>query len=147
MYNFGYYLNRVKHPETARIAVIRTEHIEKDWVNVENRVLKANVDPSRFSEFTRKNKSVKIEEDKILSEESLKNICNALCEEIQVYKTILNRAENLDQRDLSLSMGELFAKCPTEVSQSSCPKRDPRLAMPTSKVYSYAQNCNGTMFC
>lgn len=29
LYNYGYYYNRTKDPDTARIAVIRTEFIEQ----------------------------------------------------------------------------------------------------------------------
>lgn len=111
IYNYAYYYNRTKDPETARIAAIRTEYLEQDWIGVEERVLDTSPSNSAFAEgFRRKNKSRKIDADNYLSRESLKNICDALCEEIQVYKKLLKRAENLNDTEVRASTIEISAR-------------------------------------
>jgi len=108
LYNYAYYYNRTKDPETARIAAIRIEYLEQDWIGVEERLL--GTSPNFSEGFKRKNKSRKIDEDNYLSRESLKNICDALCEEIQVYKKLLKRAENLNDTEVRASAIEISAK-------------------------------------
>jgi hypothetical protein len=42
------------------------------------------------------------------------NACQGMCQEIQVYKCFLFRAENLDDEMVSDSIHELLAMCPGE---------------------------------
>jgi len=128
--NYGYYWKKLPQEarENARIAVIRTEHLEQDWRSVE-RVSLRQPEVSAFgnsiisSAFERKNQSAKKKEDSYLSELALRNLCAGLCEEIQVYKKILRRAENLSPEDVSASLTELRQSCPLETSAGRCPNR------------------------
>jgi hypothetical protein len=115
-YNYGYYRGQV--PDDARIAVIRTEHLEQDWVAVEQRLLEG---PAHATvDFPHRNRSEKKREDLALSVQSQRNICYALCEEIQIYKRILLSAANLDAADVETSMAELRESCPIEADLESC---------------------------
>lgn len=72
---------------------------------------------------------------------ALTNLCRGLCEEIQVYKEILHRAENLRPDEIAQSMDELSAQCPTEAQLSQCPALEGRLTeQPEGPEYSYAQH-------
>ena len=55
-------------------------------------------------------------EDLTFSDESKSIICNALCNDIQVYKKILRLAENLDASQVEKSIEELMEKCPVEAA-------------------------------
>jgi len=92
--------------------------------------------------FKRKNKSRQADENStVLSQTALENFCDALCEEIQVYKEILERAENLLPNEKSESLETLHAQCPKETSSATCPKRDAKLVdLPTDRIYSLAQH-------
>lgn len=133
--NYGFYWNKI--PEEARdwgrIVVIRTEHLEQDWSSVERVSLAGDVETSSSSttepdntttittHFSKKNASVKKDQDSYLSELAQQNICAGLCHEIQVYKTILHRAENLSPDDVAISMKELQQSCPVEAAAEQCP--------------------------
>ena len=45
-------------------------------------------------------------------------LCAALCHEIQIYKTILQRAINLNASDYEQSLQELAATCPIQAARS-----------------------------
>jgi hypothetical protein len=124
-YNYQRYLDMVlRHSETQppRIIVVRTEHLEQDWRRIELDVL-GGPDPfggdPNFT-FPHKHPSAKEEKDRYVSEESTRNICRALCHEIQVYKQILMQAENLDRADYDESMKLLAQRCPVEAASLRC---------------------------
>lgn len=94
----------------------------------------------RTNGFQRKNPSRKIEDDNRLSRASLRNLCDALCEEIQIYKLLLKRAENLNGEEVAQSLEDLHSKCPAETAGRSCPERDPKLLdVPADRMYARAQ--------
>jgi len=119
MYNYEYYYDEVRAQDpNPSILVIRTEHLEDDWSNIETNFLGGPRLKSNFS-FPYRRRSQK-EKAEFLSRSSKANICHALCEEIQVYKQILMQAENLDEADYAMSMKELEKSCPVEASLSMC---------------------------
>jgi len=120
-YNFGYYWSRIRHHRTARIAVIRTEHLQDDWASVE--MISLNGPKNITYDFGKKNQSHKNKEDTYLSKEAHRNLCDGLCEEIQIYKLVLQRAENLTPNDVEVSMQELKESCPVEAVAERCPRR------------------------
>jgi len=134
-YNYGHYWrmfeqNTEPDADAARIVVVRTEHLEPDWASVEAIVsAAAAVDPNNRPAtptqvtFPRKNKSRKKEQDRHLSSTAHRNLCDALCEEIQVYKKLLRRAENLTPEDIDESMQELRGHCPIQADRETCPQR------------------------
>ena len=106
-YNFGFYLRQT--PPESKIVAIRTEHLTEDWNSVEavlggKRTLNGT--------FDRQNVSSKKEDP--LSPLALANLCEALCEEFQVYKRILRRAENLTPEQVADSIAEVQKSCPLE---------------------------------
>jgi len=120
MYNYEYYYDEViaqdRHP---RILVLRTEHLEDDWSNIEYSFLGGPRLKSDHT-FPHRHKSRKEKDDFYLSPESKANICHSLCEEIQMYKQILAQAENLDESDFEMSMKELDLSCPVEARLTKC---------------------------
>ena len=126
--NYGFYWNALprKARKSARMAAIRTEHLEEDWYSVERVSLHYNgtiVDSNSNSTiFGKKNESVKQKEDTLLSELAQHNLCAGLCREIQIYKMLLRRAENLSPADVEESLGELELNCPVQAVARDCPK-------------------------
>ena len=55
-------------------------------------------------------------DDMLLSDESKDIICQALCNEIKVYKKILQLADNLDDFQVQQSFNELEKSCPFEAA-------------------------------
>jgi hypothetical protein len=117
-YNYRYYRDWVDHlmfPTDYTILVIRSEHLEEDWIRLEelynhkqgttNMIVKGGKD--NYFANVQRHKS-----NSSLSPDSYLNICRALCEEIQIYSFLLKRAINLTPQQLRQSMDELHAKCP-----------------------------------
>jgi len=134
--NYGYYWNQIPQParDFARMAVIRTEHLEQDWYSVERVLGSVNGDNSdndkndntttKPAVFGKKNESDKNTTDAVLSEVARRNLCAGLCREIQIYKRILYRAENLSPEDLAVSLAELAQNCPVQATMAEddeCP--------------------------
>ena len=130
--NYGYYWNKLPRPaqRSARLAVIRTEHLEQDWYSVERVSLgyhgpimddDENNSNATISMFGKRNESVKQKQDTALSELARRNLCAGLCREIQIYKRILQRAENLSPADVADSLRELEESCPRQAVARDCP--------------------------
>lgn len=120
-YNFGYYYDQVLEMDRKpRIVVLRTEHLEQDWTAIETELLDGPEPfPTNFS-FPQRHSSYRRPEDSTLSVESRTNICLALCQEIQIYKVLLELAENLSEDDYFESMRELRKQCPDETVADHC---------------------------
>jgi len=116
-FNYQYYYQMV--PENARILVIRNEHIVDDYNSIES-MLGGKKDALDSSLLPVNNSHETNSTDLYLSDESIVALCRALCNEIQMYKTILHRAENFNADDLQTSMDELEKKCPKESTADSC---------------------------
>jgi hypothetical protein len=61
-------------------------------------------------------------DEKYLSSDSRKLVCEQLCDEIQVYKGLLYRAVNLNASQVEQSMDELRKSCPREADLPACVK-------------------------
>lgn len=117
-YNYAHYKRGVEgwqrqhQNESTHLLAIRTEHLAEDWNGLEdifggaegaktgNELFKTAVNPSSGSTK--------------LSERGLQNLCRALCPEIQVYKSFLYEAENLDDAQRRTSLQEVISSCPEE---------------------------------
>jgi hypothetical protein len=121
--NYHYYLNitfsQARHQKDSKILAIRSEHMEDDWNTAERAVgsdKHVNVDLN----VPRLNVHAKDARDTHLSEKSQVLLCDALCEEIQVYKRLLREAVNLNKHDYAQSIAELHESCPLQASSDSC---------------------------
>jgi hypothetical protein len=112
-YNFGYYRSQVEdHDPKGRIIAIRTEHLLEDWNSIEDML-----GGHPMSKTVNKvNVSKKRSEVEKISERARNNLCVALRQEIQVYKDLLERAENLSEEHVAESLRELQDSCPNEIS-------------------------------
>jgi hypothetical protein len=113
-YNFQKYFSQI--PEGSKLIVLRTEHLQEDYNKAE---LLVGGKPLA-KPFPRKNKSVKEDADKILSDRSRELLCEGLCQEIQTYKRILKTAVNLDEQDYQVSLAELMKTCPKQARANQC---------------------------
>jgi hypothetical protein len=133
-FGYSYYLRRSQQlaalkPKAYRNLVIRTEHLSEDWDQLDRAFGgKMNVNGTvRFGHPpASQNASIHSESDSNevdrLSDAGRKNLCRALCFEIQVYKTILKMAENLDDRQVRESIQEVIVSCPGETLEiRKCP--------------------------
>jgi hypothetical protein len=113
-YNFGYYRNQVEdHDPKGRIIAIRTEHLMEDWNSIEDMLggqrMSKPVDKINASSKRRR-------EVAKISDRARRNLCIALRQEIQVYKDLLERAENLSEKQVAESLRELQDSCPDGTS-------------------------------
>jgi hypothetical protein len=118
-YNFGYYLREVTSYTVPTIVVLRTEHLAADWKSIEENVLHGPKDLNvTFS--LKCNASPTRPKTTFLSPIAQRRICAALCQEIQVYKSLLQAAINLNKNDVAQSMAELEESCPVEAMNNVC---------------------------
>ena len=107
-YNYQYYFEAV--PSDSTILVIRNDHIQEDIRSAED--LFGCQEQERLELAKSMNTNTWSDPDDLyLSDESISILCQALCNEIQVYKKILHRALNISQDQLQVSLIELKAKC------------------------------------
>ena len=66
-----------------------------------------------------------------LSEDAKVVLCETLCNDIQVYKVILKRAQNIRKEQYIESIEELMKSCPKEAIEEHCEDDMPDI---TSKV-------------
>lgn len=120
-YNFGFYLRAAQSQKdlSGTIVVLRTEHLTADWKSIEEDILHGPKDLNVT--FSRKgNVSPTRPEVTYLSATAKRRICAKLCEEIQVYKSLLREAINLNDNDVAQSMTELKESCPVEAAVTAC---------------------------
>jgi len=109
---------------------IRTEHLIHDWDTLDQAFGGKDWKPNGHKRFTNKPKS----QDKFiktsseismihqLSRQARNNLCHALCFEIQVYKTMLHMAKNLNETEVRKSIQEVIDSCPNETFEvRDCP--------------------------
>eukprot|EP00804_Cyclotella_cryptica_P028033 CCRYP_003894-RA/>CCRYP_003894-RA protein AED:0.00 eAED:0.00 QI:171/-1/1/1/-1/1/1/2577/1135 len=131
-YNYQYYAEGI--PKGANVLVIRTEHLVDDWNSAESMVggVTNILGPDQTTlVFTNVN-GHSAPETKELSDESRFLLCEKLCNEIQVYKKILNVAVNLSEEQRQQSFEELKVSCPREAIAESCEVPLPDI---TTKLY------------
>lgn len=115
-FNYRFYRSQV--PSNATIAVIRAEHLLDDWMSTE-RLLGSD---HYVKQLPERNTNRRGYDEKHLTDESRRLVCEQLCDEIQVYKDLLFRAANLNVSDVEQSLGELRRSCPREADLPACPK-------------------------
>lgn len=121
-----------KRKRKVTIYAIRTEHLEEDWREIDrilggagsgsgsdsNSSHSSNVKSLRKNSWggggTGKSSSSKVGPNKTLSYAGRSNLCRALCNEIQIYKGLLQLAINIDRDGENESLDELIATCPDE---------------------------------
>mmetsp|Transcript_41151 Transcript_41151/g.96540 ORF Transcript_41151/g.96540 Transcript_41151/m.96540 type:complete len:323 (-) Transcript_41151:19-987(-) len=128
IYNYRYYLEimdmYIKKKKwhdggSYSLVVIRQEHLEEDFSKLN--VLFGDKSTSSFVD-SRETESIakqKFNKRKLqrepLSKEGRYNLCRALSDEINIYISILDKAENLDISQREESMKELYNSCPKEI--------------------------------
>ena len=121
-YNYGWYAYRMLYDirsNNSDIYAIRMEHLHHDWSVVDQMLGGDGIVPSALHQ--RQNAAqikplLRVRNPHAFSEEGRRNLCRALCEEIQVYKQLLVRAIDLSEEDVTTSLEELQQQCPEETS-------------------------------
>lgn len=119
---------RSKNMIKKQIFIIRTEHANEDWNNIDIMLGGdgTSIIPQTNKFSHRHLERIKTYEhwgfpikdgtppNKTLSVSGRLNLCHALCEEIQIYKKLLFWALNLDEQSRRQSLDELLVSCPNE---------------------------------
>jgi hypothetical protein len=112
-------------PSNSSIVAIRNEYFTEDW-NALEQSLSGRRDAMSKDSIPKINQNTWTKQDDLfISDESLGILCQALCNEIQVYKQILLLAKNLNQGQVQASLDALEVKCPTEAITAECPEAMP----------------------
>lgn len=117
-YNYQYYYEAIP-PSQSKVIAIRNEHLEEDVRSIEH-LFGCNENERLEVGSTENANTWSDQEDLYLSSESISILCQALCNEIQVYKKILNQALNMSQDQVRVSLRELEAKCPDQAIAEEC---------------------------
>ena len=130
-FNYQYYEQSIQKmskelniARKVRLFAIRTEHLASDWDGLEN-LYSMGTDPSSgngqqkaivgVGRFQVRSGTVTSGKSSIeLSDEGRKGLCVALCLDIQAYKRLLYRAQNLETSEVMRSLDELRLTCPEE---------------------------------
>ena len=121
-YNYQYYMKAI--PPKSKVVVIRTEHMEEDWNDIEVHLggkARQNIT------FPHENSKPKEEGDLVLGDEERMILCDELCIEIQYYKRILRKAININEEQYEISMRELLESCPNEAKMKECDRDPPEI--------------------
>jgi hypothetical protein len=132
-YNYQYYTqfafgNRENHfasttptpNNNTNVLVIRNEHIANDWNKI-NILLVGKMGILNSSNIPKNNPTIhKLPNEKYLSNTSKVVLCEVLCNEIQIYKSLIRSAINLNVEDMELSIQELSITCPKEAKEDVC---------------------------
>jgi hypothetical protein len=95
------------------VIVLRTEHLTKDWINVNQYLGQQNKETIPLPvQHLRDSANIDYRVKRQLSEEGRRNICMGLETEYRHYLTLLRRAVNLDAKDVLESL---------ELSKMNCP--------------------------
>jgi hypothetical protein len=108
MHNHGYSNNN-----NRSLKVLRTEHLQEDWATISTETLFRPVN-RRKSNQTTTTPSTTTTMQLLDNKEAMENLCRALCPEIQMYKEILQHADNLDDAQHRESIQEVQVLCPLE---------------------------------
>ncbi|KAL7472060.1 hypothetical protein ACHAXS_012376 [Conticribra weissflogii] len=116
-FNYQFYFDALKGPAHDKIVVIRNEHMVEDWNSIEN-LMGGRNDVVSGVNFPHDNSHKTNETEKFLSDESRRAFCQALCNDIHAYKSILRLGKNLKPEDVKESMAELRKVCPREADMA-----------------------------
>lgn len=132
-YDFSFYFtDLLMHADEKRIYAVRTEHMVQDLNSVDKAL--GGTGPfkrtQRFNHFTESELPM---QNRTVSAEGLENLCQFLCDEIQIYKRLLKRAANLDSNEYeNVMLPELAKTCPKQAAMSVCPEK-PSIWSPPAK--------------
>jgi len=123
--NYSFYISELLlQADNKNIYVIRTEHLMDDWINAaEDIVRKSGISVNintKDTHVTHREGKSPVVTNRELSKEGLQNACFFLCNEIQLYKQIINKAINLDLHEKSRSFHDLAKYCPKEAISRKC---------------------------
>lgn len=127
-FNYQYYEQSIQKmskelniARKVRLFAIRTEHLASDWDGLENLYSmgavpsSVNGKPQNILGSGRfRARSGTVTSGKSSSDEGRKALCAALCPDIQAYKRLLYRAQNLKTSEVMRSLDELKLTCPEE---------------------------------
>jgi hypothetical protein len=116
----------------ASLVVLRTEFLSDDWSEISKEELFRPVNRGSRKEFRTTQNNSTIFSSRAESEQHLgqdrsskfwRNLCRAMCPEIQIYKQILDHATNLNHSQVAASLHGLQQLCPEENNTvRTCPE-------------------------
>lgn len=138
--NFRYYYHDLLSDEPQvgsgpkRIFVVRTKHMLNDLNAIHNLLGTGNDAGDDTFPFVTLRPDSHFQSgrelpmtDRRISSEGMRNLCHFICEEIQIYKQLLQRAVNVRStklgEDPAMLMPELFDNCPEQVRSDRCPAK------------------------
>ena len=127
-FNYEFYIGDIlKYHKDKDIFVLRTNTFDEDWERINDLLSNDNTqnnnknNASTFGKKTYRGKNYTAGvTNKTISAIGLQNVCRVLCDEIQLYKTLLQRAVNLNKFDRLISFNELNDTCPIQTLEGTC---------------------------
>eukprot|EP00977_Amphora_coffeiformis_P007800 scaffold1697_cov180-Amphora_coffeaeformis.AAC.36 len=118
-YNHEHFLKETNALD-SKILVIRTSHMRDDWNSAEVALGGENNVADEFPHANKGEGRTRLFDDNHLSPRARELLCEALCEEIQWYKKIIENAVNLSPDDKVQSLREI--SCPVQARAKKCPR-------------------------
>merc|ERR1712157_252045 len=128
-------LNKHNNNDTKSFWILRNEYLWYDWYKIENMLSSnyptiANTTATTIAKNNSKNNNKVLNSistnrtlmnklhvnNYTISQKGIENLCRALCNEIQIYKTLIKLGNNLNQDEKEKTLLELKEVCPLEVS-------------------------------
>ena len=131
-FNFALYFVPLLGAKTEkRIYVVRTEHMLNDMNSISMELGDTTNDVDNDDDKASRLAGVVHQshwrskdypnKDRYISEKGMENLCRHLCNEIQIYKTILSRGINIGNETRTASLHQLYKSCPLQVVSVECP--------------------------
>jgi len=121
--NYHFYTNELLQQESKNskeIFVLRTEHFWEDWQSINSMLDGSNITRTKHHTHRERRKNKILVTNRTISKEGMSNACRVLCEEIQLYKKLIEKAVNLNKHDKMISFIELNKTCPTQTISMMC---------------------------
>lgn len=124
-YDFSFYFtDLLMSAAEKQIYVVRTEYMVQDLNSVDKALNGTGSAFQRTQHFNHFSKDELPMENRTVSAEGVENLCEFLCDEIQIYKRLLKRAVNFAANEYqNVLLPELAKTCPKQAAISICPEK------------------------
>ena len=118
---FHYFSDLLAAGEDKNVYVVRAEHMLQDLNAISEEIDDSGPKVLAVEHQSHWRTEDYPNKDRTLSPKGLENLCRHLCNEIQIYKQLLQRGINLKEDDIESSKQQLAKSCPVQASSNDCP--------------------------
>lgn len=120
-FNFERYFAPLLAAEDKKLYVVRAEHMLDDLNSVSSELGEDRSTLTGVRHRSHWRNEAYLNKDRSISAKGMENLCRHLCNEIQLYKQILERGINMRKETRTKSLDQLSQSCPLQANAADCP--------------------------